>query len=215
MATPHADPSRDPSDDDSLVGMARQVLDKFLQGVDDMLPAQVISYDRATNRATVAPLIKLLTTDGRLINRAQIASVPVLRVGGGGVVLSFALQPGNYGWIKANDRDISLFLRSYKASGPNTLRKHSFSDALFIPDVMQGVTVAGEDASSCVLQTLDGSSRVSVGAAGVKLTAGGSSVAITSGGVSIVGPLVINGQPYVNHTHTGVTSGGNNTGGVA
>ena len=28
------------------------ILDKFLQGVDDMLPARVVAYDRAKNRAT-------------------------------------------------------------------------------------------------------------------------------------------------------------------
>lgn len=162
MAEQHANPSRDPANDGSLLGMARQILDKFLAQIDDMLPARVISYDRQTNRASVLPMVKLLTTDNRQISRAQVASVPVLRLGGDNVVLSFNLKPGDLGWIKANDRDISILTQGFKESAPNTLRKHSFQDALFIPDEMTGVTIADEDLEHAVLQTLDGSTRLAV-----------------------------------------------------
>lgn len=162
MAEQHAPPSRDPANDDSLLGMAKQILDKFLNGVDDMLPARVLSYDRATNRAAVMPMVKLLTTDNRQIGRAQVASVPVMQFGGDGIALSFNLKAGDLGWIKANDRDISLLLQGYKDSAPNTLRKHSLQDAVFIPDVMHGLTIAAEDAEHAVLQTLDGSVRVAI-----------------------------------------------------
>lgn len=162
MAEQHANPSRDPANDESLLGMARQVLDKFLQQIDDCLPARVVSYDRTANRAMVVPLVKLLTTDNRQIGRAQIAAVPVMQFGGNGVALSFDLKAGDLGWIKANDRDISLILQAYKDNAPNTLRKHSFQDAVFIPDVMHGVIIAAEDAHNAVLQTLDGSTRLAV-----------------------------------------------------
>lgn len=172
MADPHANPSRDPANDDSLLGMARQVLDKFLNGVDDMLPARVVSYDRASNRAAVVPMVKLLTTDGRQIGRAQVASVPVMLFGGDGVALSFNLKAGDLGWIKANDRDISLITQGYRDSAPNTLRKHSFQDAVFIPDVMHGLTLDAEDEGHAVLQTLDGSVRVAIWPDRVKITTG-------------------------------------------
>lgn len=163
MATEqYASPSRDPANDDSLLGMARQILDKFLSQIDDMLPARVISYDRAANRATVVPMVKLLTTDNRQIGRAQIASIPVLRLGGGGAMLSFNIKAGDFGWVKANDRDISLITQGYKDSAPNTLRKHSFQDALFIPDEMTGVTIAEEDVEHAVLQAIDGSVRLAL-----------------------------------------------------
>lgn len=171
MAEPHANPSRDPANDDSLLGMARQVLDKFLNNIDDMLPARVVSYDRASNRATVVPMVKLLTTDNRQIGRAQVASVPVMMFGGDGVALSFNLKAGDLGWIKANDRDISLITQGYRDSAPNTLRKHSFQDAVFIPDVMRGLTLAPEDEEHTVLQTLDGATRFAVWPEFLKVTA--------------------------------------------
>lgn len=218
MAEAHAFPSRDPADDGSLLGVMRTVLDKFLQGVDDMLPARVLSYDRATNRATVLPMVKLLTTDNRKLSRAQVASVPVLQHGGGGFVLSFNLRPGDLGWIKANDRDISLVLQAYADDAPNTLRKHSFEDALFIPDVMRGYSIAGEDASNAVFQSLDGSVKVSLWEDRLKLYVGSLSLTMGPSLTTIVGPVVFTDPVTMQQTlqvdgHSTLT-GGANIGGI-
>lgn len=214
MAEQHANPSRDPANDASLVGMAKQVLDKFLQGVDDMLPARVVSYDRATNRAAVVPMVKVLTTDDQQVTRAQIASVPVMQFGGAGVALAFNLQPGDLGWIKANDRDVSLVLQAYRDNAPNTLRKHSFQDAVFIPDVMRGVEINGEDASHAVLQTLDGSVRVAVWPDRLKLTAGALSVTIGPSVTTFVGPVAFQNAVTMAQT-LAVTGAATLTGGAA
>lgn len=213
MAT-NAPPSVDPADDDSLNGMFNTVLRKFLQGVDDMLPARVVSYDRTSNRAVVQPVVSLLTTAGAQVARATVSDVPVLMIGGGGHTLSFNLTPGDIGWLKANDRDISLFLQSAKVGPPNTRRMHSFEDALFIPDALRQVVIAGEDVSCAVLQSKDGTLKVSLGNGRVKLAAGASSVTVSAAGVNIVGTLTINGTPYLAHSHNSVQPGAGNSGGV-
>ncbi len=164
-------PSIDPANEGDLLGAFRHILGKELQQLDGMLPAKVIAYDRTLNRATVQPLIMLLTTSNTTVQRANIASIPVYQIGGGGFILNFNLKAGDLGWIKASDRDTSLFLQSYSASAPNTIRKHSFSDAVFYPDVMKGYTIAGEDAENAVLQNLDGSVKISLSQTGVKITA--------------------------------------------
>lgn len=208
-----APPSLDPADADSMLGMARMVLQKFLQGVDDMLPAIVVSYDRTKNRAKVRPLIRMVTTDGRQVGRAPLAAVPVFSYGGGGFTLNFPLKAGDLGWIKANDRDISLMLQGGKESPPNTKRLHSFQDAVFIPDVMKGYAIAGEDADNVVLQSLDGTVKVAVGAAGLKLAAGGMSMTMTTAGTVFVGPVTIGGVVMNSHKHPGVQTGAGSTGG--
>ncbi len=154
-------PSFDPANRGNLAAVIRFVLTKFLQGTDDMLPAKVISYDRATNRAQVVPLLAIITTGNTQVQRAQIASVPVLQLGGGGFVISCPLKAGDLGWIKANDSDVSLFLKSLKASPPNTARLHSFEDAMFIPDTMfQNVHISDPDSMS--IQNLDGSVKIAL-----------------------------------------------------
>lgn len=189
MTEKNAKPSRDPANDDSIVGMLRQVLDKTAQNTDDMLPARVIAFNRETNRVQVQPMIHVVTTNGENVPRAQIIDIPVVQIGGGGFVLLFPLKTGDFGLIKASDRDISLFLQSWQESPPNTFRKHSFSDAVFIPDVMRGWTLTGEDADRAVLQSLDGNTRISIGADDIILTAGAASLTIAADAVTSTVPI--------------------------
>lgn len=156
-------PSRNPTDNDSMVGMMNIVLTKFLQSIDDMLPAQVVAYDRTTNMAQVQPMISIVTTGDTILQRAPVMSVPVLQIGGGGFMLNFPINAGDLGWLKANDRDISLFKQSWEMSPPNTARKHDFGDAIFIPSILTGFVIAGSDTTKVTLQSLNGSIRLSMG----------------------------------------------------
>lgn len=201
----NANPSQNPANYGTMTGLFKEALGKMLQNVDDMLPARVISYDRATNRAQVQPLIMIVTTDNQSVARAPVASVPVFMIGGGGHVLSFNIKAGDLGWIKANDRDISLFLQYFDQAAPNTYRKHTFQDAVFFPDVMRGITINEEDQENCVLQTLDGSVKVALGADSVKIVA--PNVQIVSDSFTHNGTNIGS-----THVHGNVQNGPNNTG---
>ncbi|MFU1946107.1 hypothetical protein ACLQ81_17250, partial [Bordetella avium] len=78
-------PNIDPADEGSLAGVLKSWLKGYIrEHHDDMLPATVVSYDDAINRAVVRPLIMVGTTDGRKISRGAIPNIPVFRFGGGG-----------------------------------------------------------------------------------------------------------------------------------
>lgn len=178
--------AENPANNAGLAGVLNTVLGKFLQNVDDCLPARVVSYDRKANVATVQPLVAVLTTEGGVVPRANIASVPVLAIGGGGFVVNFPLKGGDLGWIKASDRDISLYMQSLKEAKPNTDRKHSFSDGLFIPDIFRDYEIDGEDFdANMVVQSLDASVRVSLWPDRVKITTGETSLEVNKNGTII------------------------------
>lgn len=233
MTDSSVSPSIDPASRGDLVGTVRLVLTKFLQGVDDMLPATVIAYDRTTNRARVQPLISIVTTDGQTIRRAQVASIPVLQLGGGGFVLSFPIQNGDLGWIKANDRDISLFMQALTEAEPNTQRKHSFEDSIFIPDsMMRGVTIDPDDSDSVVLQSLSGGARIAIAGDKVTITApniildsplttitgllesgtGSGGSAVFHGTITATGEITSGTVALTTHVHSGVQPGSGDTG---
>jgi hypothetical protein len=108
-------------------------------------------------------MITVVTTDNQIINRAQVASVPVYQASGGGFIVRFPVKSGDFGWIKANDRDISLFMQTGKMSPPNTQRKHTFKDALFIPQAFFDlVTIAGADDDNLVIQNYAGTVKISM-----------------------------------------------------
>ena len=207
--TTNANPSRNIANDNELSGLFIEVLGKFLSGVDDMLPAIIKQYDAASNRATVRPVVQVLSTDGGLTNRAPVVSIPVFQLGGGGYMLRLNPRPGDLGWIKANDRDISLFLQSYTDSRPNTYRKHAFEDAVFFPDVMRGYTVT--DGEDCSLQSVDGSVRISLMTNAVKVTAANMEITgnlrvggdIEASNVEASGEITAGTIALTTHTHTG------------
>lgn len=217
MAEQNAPPSINPADQHSLAGMLKLVLLKHLQATDDMLPAKVLAYNKTTNRASVQPLITVVTTDNRRINRAGVASVPVYQPSAGGFILRFPIKPGSLGWIKANDRDISIYKSTLKNSSPNTQRKHSFEDAMFIPDAMfQMVTIAEEDEDCVVLQSIDGAVRISLGTDKLKLTA--PEIEIDTPLLTLsndAGNINIGGIDFLNHVHTGVDPGSGESDGPA
>lgn len=255
MTNPFTPPSIDPANRGNIAGTVRFILTKFLQGVDDMLPAIVISYDRATNQAQVQPLIAIVDTLGNIVPRGSVASIQVLQLGGGGFVLSFPIKAGDLGWIKANDRDISLFKKFLGNAAPNTARKHSFEDAMFIPDTMfKSVSIAGEDTENVVLQNLAGTVKIALFDDKVKITApriemlapeivctastsitldtplttitgdlaagtGSGGTAAFHGPITTTSTIHADGEitsgsiPLTTHRHTGVQSGGSDTGG--
>jgi len=155
-------PSRNPSDDDSLQGLLRIALRKHAMRTDDMLPCHVISYDRNTNRVMIRHFITMIATGGETVPRSNVASIPALVLGAGDFFVNFNIQPNDFGWIKASDRDISLFLQSYSVQPPNDKRVHDFSSGLFIPDVMTNYTIAEEDSEAMVIQNRDGSVKLSL-----------------------------------------------------
>lgn len=192
--TDYNKPSTDASNDGSLPGQLDAAIRSFfLNEFEGMLPAVVESYDDASNRAVIKPLVMIGTTDGAKVSRAKVAGIPVYRYGGGGFFMRFPIQPGDLGWIKASDRDISLiFQRGGQEDWPNTTRLHKFSDAMFFPDTFKGWVIDGSNADKAVWQSLDGNTCISVGAGEIKHRVGGSEVTVTEASiVSMVGSVSV------------------------
>lgn len=217
-----AKPSRDPANDDTLLGVVKTVLRKFLMGIDDMLPAKAGAFSRAQNRVTALPQVQAISTEGQRVSRAQVASAPVYQIGGGGFVLNFNIRPGDQGYIKACDRDTSLFNQTHAETSPNTKRLHSFEDGVFFPNVDDGFTIADEDAANAVLQSLDGSVRIALWPDRVKVTAPlvvcdtplvhATQDVQVDGNLTVTGEITGSGIVYSTHVHDGVEPGSGNTG---
>lgn len=205
-------PNLDKANDGDFAGVMTDVLQNFLRGVDDMIPAKVVSYDDATNRAVIKPLVMLGTTDGQKISRAQLSNIPVFRFGGGGFFIRFPVKPGDFGWLKATDRDMSLIMqRGGLEDWPNTLRQHSFSDGMFFPDTLKSWAIDGANADALIIQSLDGSVCVSLHSGKVKIEATDIEVV---GNMSVTGTMTNNGVNIGStHVHSGVDAGPSNTGG--
>lgn len=202
--------------DSSLDGVMSLMGRKLLMEKDDMLPARIISWDPATNRAQIEILYHTTMTSGDMHQLSAPAEVPVQFPGGGGFVLVFPLKPGSLGWIKAADRDMSLFLQSYEAQPGNTPRIHCFEDGVFIPDVMHAFTMSNSEGIS--IQTMDGANAVTVTADSAVMKVGSAMLTLTAdklvSSVPFEAPNVkAGGVEMVGHVHQENDTKGN-TGGA-
>lgn len=190
MSLQNQKPNSDSANEGSLSGGLNAMLRSFfLNEFEGMLPATVVSYDDATNRAVIKPVVMVGTTDGGKVSRAQVPNIPVFRFGGGGFFMRFPIKPGDLGWLKANDRDVSLiFQRGGGEDWPNTERMHKFSDAMFFPDTFKEWVVNGENADKAVWQSLDGTVCIALGDDAIKQSVGGVSIEITAAGINMVSP---------------------------
>jgi hypothetical protein len=165
-----------PGDDESLASAMRFIQRAIGMDMENSIPARVISFNRKLNTATVQPMIVTTLLDpkgGSTIQkpRDHIPDIPVLSLGAGNYHISFPINEGDLGWLHANDRDITVYLQSLQQSaagreGPS----HSFSDGLFIPDVLRQYVINPEDDGAMVIQSTDGLSRISIRQDNIKIT---------------------------------------------
>lgn len=208
-------PNSDAAEEGSLAGgLNAAIRSFFLNEFEGMLPAKVVSYDDTTNRAVIQPLVMIGTTDGGKLSRAKVPGIPVYRFGGGGFFMRFPIKEGDLGWLKANDRDVSLiFQRGGGEDWPNTTRMHKFSDAMFFPDTFKSWVIDGANANAAVWQSMDGNVCISLSSTAIKHKVGGVSIEITAAGVNIISPpgtLRHNGKNVGDtHVHVGSPSAPN------
>lgn len=185
------------SDSVSMEAALRSMLQRRDLDTDGMIPATIVSFDRATNTAVVRPVIQWLSLDDQPKPRHELTEISVLSIGGGGFHISFPLQPGDLGWIFACDRDLSNFKKELAESAPPTGATKTFAHGLFIPDVFRKYTINGADSNAMVIQSVDGATRISISNGNINITAP-TKVTIDTPQVEMTTDLVVQGLATFN-----------------
>lgn len=196
----------------SDVAAGNSIIEKKLKNLDNLLPAIVVSYDRATNLAVVRPLIQVQLVTGDNLARNALVDIFVLALGGGGYVVNFPLKAGDLGWIEGADKDLSNFIESLKETQPASTTHHKFTSGRFVPDVFRKYTIDAEDAGAMVLQHVSSNSRIAIAEDAVRIVVGDTRVVIKNGTVDITtdsatinastttvnGDMIVNGSTSLN-----------------
>lgn len=213
-------PSYNPADS-SDVGLANFQQQKIFLNLEKIAPAEVVSYDRITNRAVVKILNLSLYSNGTNLAKKNVPDVPVYMMSGGGFVFSFPLKQGDKGWLMATDCDISVFKTLLKTFVPATLRRHRYESSFFMPDYIKGINISTDDTGAVVLTSEDGATKISIKNGTITTTAANN---IFNGNVQVNGTItatqtitsdvdvIAGGISGKNHTHSGVEPGAGNTG---
>lgn len=195
----------DDSRSDTLEGLLQELADAISKRIECALPCVVTKVSSDRRRVSVRPLIRIVGVTGNTLARDVIEGLPVYQAGAGSFVMSFPVAVGDIGWIEAADRDLGVFLQSYDESDPGSRRKHSFSDAKFVPDIMTNFTISGEDSGAVVIQNRAGTVKIAIDQSEIRIKNGGVSWVATNqditadvpSGMTINGDLTVNGNVVV------------------
>ena len=189
-----------------------QVLRDWSKDLHTAIPGIVDTYDASSRRARIRPALRMVMSgevigeDGAELERALAVNVPVLFPAGGGYTMLLPLRAGDRGMMIFSERGLTEFKRTGELSTPDIARFFDQSDAVFIPADFGHPAATPASTSGLCLQTHNGESAIILESDTITLKTSGTVVIESAGlthNVTDVGD---------SHTHSGVTTGGGNTG---
>jgi Phage protein Gp138 N-terminal domain len=175
------------------------------------LPGVLQSFNPTKQTAVVQPSIKARvqrqTGEFEWVTLPLLLDCPVQFPGGGGLVLTLPMAEGDEVLVVFASRCIDSWWQSGGVQVQAELRMHDLSDGFCLPG-FSSVPRAIPNVSTTALElrNLARTTRVTLRDTGV--------IDVVAPTINLTGVVVINGQPYLDHAHTGVVPGPSNTGGV-
>ena len=139
----------------------------------------------------VQPLVNQLTANRQPVPHGVIHGVPYFRIQGGQNAVILDPQVGDIGMAAFAARDISAVVSTKAAANPASFRRFDWADALYLGGFLGAAPTQYVQFDGTTLNIVSGV-QVNLNAPSVK----------------------INGQEFSTHTHSGVQSGGSDTGPV-
>ena len=117
--------------DDPREAIQTMIESHISERVNTSMPATIISYDAATNRAVVKPDLPKRLDNEDLLESPKVVDVPIVwpASGGGKASLSFPLQPGDGVLLSVQQRSMEGWL-SGKKEMPDDPRQFDLSDCV-------------------------------------------------------------------------------------
>lgn len=192
------------SDTPTLAEVIRLIVDSKLALVETVLPGRILTYDEATQKASVQPLVRgaFVDDDGERVylDLPIINNAPVAFPSGSGGSLTFPLTRGDRVVLLFASRDIDGWLTDDGDSNtPTDPRRHALSDVIVLPGVRSFAAALDSGAVD--------SNDLVLAASGLKLgsSAANQYIAIAALVASEVNTWI--STVFDTHTHIGVTTG--------
>jgi hypothetical protein len=178
----------------------RAALDNVFARLRVALPGIIHSFDPQAQTAVIQPAIReriKLNAVEQDLDLPLLPDVPVVFPRAGGFCLTMPVKPGDECLVIFADLCIDGWWTAGGVQSMAEKRRHDLSDAFaLLGPWSQPRRVAGFNMNAAQLRNDTGTAVLEVSATGV----------------SITGPLTINGQSYLAHTHTAPYNGGTTSG---
>lgn len=137
----------------SMADVLREVFESALSAVHTAMPGKVVSYDSATQTATVEPQIKNAVprrAGGHVLeDLPRIQAVPVIHLRSGNAWVHVPIAAGDFVLLVFCERDINEWRRLGTTADPADQRTHGLSGAVAIPGLYPSASpIAAPDAAA-------------------------------------------------------------------
>lgn len=147
----------------TMAEVMRTVIERRLSEMHVCLPAKVVTYDKATQLASVEIQLQKLYEDGTLLSWPIISNVPVKhpRAQGTETFIHMPLQPGDDLVLVFSERSLDNWKTQGGMTDPNDRRKFSITDAFaliggsaipdaFTPETDDSIEIVNGDSKAIV-----------------------------------------------------------------
>lgn len=188
----------------------RRMISEQVTGLRVASPGIIESFNPKTQTATVQLAIReKVNINGNLTwtDVPLLMDVPVMFPRGGGYSVTLPVGKGSEVLVIFGDNTIDGFWQSGGTGNaqPDS-RKHDLSDGMAIPTgISQPNKLSNVSTDSLQIKNDEGTAMVEVK---------GTTINILGGNINIGENTTIDGRLFLSHQHSGIMSGGSNTGGV-
>lgn len=122
--------------DEQLIGSDEQAhkaqIEAQLKGLHTSMPGIIVSFDSATQTASVQPALQRIFTERGAVNLPLCVDVPVAFPGGGDFFLTFPVAAGDECILIFSERAIDNWFAYGGTQQPSEYRLHDLSDAIAV-----------------------------------------------------------------------------------
>lgn len=205
----------------------RAALDTISEKIRVALPAIVERFDQEKQTVDVQIALRekiLLNGETKEIEIPLVCDIPVYFAGGQGFDITIPVEVGDECLIIFADMCIDAWWEAGGIQNQTEKRRHDLSDGFALVGFRSQKNLPEKYKSDAIVISAQDSiveiykDKVNIDSKNISLTSEtinltSNSVLISANQININGELIINGEPYNNHMHTGVKSGASNTGG--
>jgi hypothetical protein len=223
--------SRKITDDLSLTDALEFFMLKKMLGLHTLTLAEVLEVNSDKSRMTVQSLINNVDNNDRSAPAPQIYDVPCVMMRGGNAGLITEYKKDDKVLIGYCERQIDAVKRTEARQTPALFRSHALEDAIIIghwsntlPSIYvkitdDEVTIEAVDKPITIVTTgntivkannatIEATTLATIKAPNIKLDG----IVEATSSMTISNNLSVSGKDFITHVHSGVTSGGSNTG---
>ena len=180
------------------------------------MPGIIQSFDATEQTVTVQCAIReKINMDGNLSWQEipLLLDVPIIFPRAGNYILTMPIQTGDECLVVFGDSCMDAWWQSGGVQNQIDCRRHDLSDGYAIVGLYsQPRRITNYSTNTAQLRNLSGSAYVELSGNDVNIVGGNVTISATC--VTIGGSTTIDGRVFMSHKHSGVQTGGGNTGGV-